>query len=141
QPGGLTSTTGSFVVRPTVTSNYTTYITGTNLQNAVQTITAASSVTVFAQPLASPGFTQTTCTNSLSSLNVGLTFTPVPSAPNYTINWSSIPNGITSAQQTTLNGYIAPGPYTATITSTGGCSATVSFSVDPIPVVPEIVLS
>jgi len=141
QPGGATSNTGSFVVSPTVTSNYTTFITGTNLQNAIQTITATSGVTVHAQPVAIPNIIQSTCTNSITTLNIGLTFTPAPSAPAYTINWAPIPNGIGSAQQTTVSEFIAAGMYNATVSAASGCSTTVSFSVNPAPALPEINLS
>ena len=133
QPGGTTNTTGSFVVTPSVTSSYTTFITGTNAVNAVQTITSISTVTVNPQPTAAPTVTNTTCTSTVNSVNLHLSFNPIGSSSNYTINWSPIPNGVTSQTQTTFTGGIGAGLYTATVTTDMGCSTTTSFSVNPIP--------
>ncbi|MBL7921603.1 MAG: hypothetical protein JNJ40_14910, partial [Bacteroidia bacterium] len=132
-PGAISNTTGSFVVTPLVTTTYTTYITGLNSSNAVQTITATSIVTVNPQPAAAPTVTQSTCTNSTSAFNLGLTFTPATPVPNYTVTWSPIPNGITGPTQTSASGNITPGVYNATIVAAGGCSTTTSFNINPPP--------
>ena len=132
-PGGLTSSTGSFVVSPFTTTTYTTYITGLNNLNVVQTITATSNVTVNAQPSSVPTTTQTTCTSTLNAFNLGLSFSPSSPVPSYTVNWSPIPNGVTSSSQTSASGGIAPGQYNALIVAAGGCTTTASFSINPIP--------
>lgn len=136
QPGGQSNTTGSFVVTPSVTTSYTTFITGNNSTNAVQTITSVSTVTVRAQPSAVPSLTQSSCTNSLTNLSIGISFLPGP--VSYSINWSPLPNGINSVTQTTLNTFIPGGTYLATVTAAGGCSTTTSFSVNPAPTIPSI---
>lgn len=141
QPGGQTNNTGTFVVTPSVTTAYTTYITGTNGQNTLQTISAVSIVTVLAQPVLSPTVIQSTCSNSLTSLNIGLTFTPGPAVPSYTMMWNPIPNSFTSATQTSITAFVQAGQYNATVTSAGGCSASTSFSVNPAPEQPVINLS
>jgi len=134
QPGGTSNTTGSFVVTPTITSSYTTFITGVNSVNAVQTITSVSTVTVNAQPSAAPTITNTSCTSTVNMVNLNVAFNPPGSTPGYSINWSPIPNGIsTPSSQTSFTGGILPGLYNATITTTAGCSATTSFSIDPPP--------
>ena len=142
QPGGFTSTTGSFVVTPTVTSSYTTFITGTNANNAVQTITAVSTVTVNAQPSAAPTVTNSTCTSTVNSVNLNVTFGPPGAAtPVYTINWSPIPNTVSSPTQTAFNGGINAGSYNATITTANGCSAITNFSVNPLPAPAVIIVN
>lgn len=139
QPGGQSTSSGSFVVTPSVTTSYTTFITGLNSTNAVQTITSVSTVTVLSQPSAIPTLTQSTCTSSLTTIQLGLSF--LPSAANYSITWSPLPNGISTAQQTSVSAYIPGGTYAATITATGGCSTTISFSVNPAPTIPAINLA
>lgn len=143
QPGGTSNTTGSFVVSPTVTTTYSTYITGTNNQSAVQTITAVSTVTVNAQPIAAPNTTQTTCTSTLSAFNLNLTFSANVGSvtPAYSINWSPTPNGVLSPTQTALAGNINPGAYNATITTGEGCSTVTNFTIDPQPDPAIIILS
>ena len=134
QPGGNTNTTGSFVVTPSITSSYTTFITGVNANNAVQTITAVSTVTVNAQPLVAPTITNTSCTSTVNAVNLNLTFGPTGSAnPPYTITWAPIPNGIQNATQTYFTGGIGAGVYNATIASVAGCSTTTTFTIDPPP--------
>jgi len=132
-PGGLTSITPTFVVAPSATTNYTIYVTGTNPQNAVVTQTAVSSVTVNAQPSSVPTTTQSTCTSTVNGFNLGLSFSPASPVPSYTVNWSPIPNGISSSSQTSASGGIAPGQYNALIVAAGGCTTTASFSINPIP--------
>ncbi|WP_317897389.1 gliding motility-associated C-terminal domain-containing protein [Aurantibacillus circumpalustris] len=141
QPGGTTNTTGSFVVTPSVTTSYTTFITGLNSVNAVQTITSVSTVTVNPQPTVAPTVTNTTCTNTVNAVNLNLFFNPVGSSPSYSVSWSPIPNGVGSSTQTTFTGGISPGLYTATLTTASGCSTTTSFSVNPLPDPAIIVLN
>jgi len=132
-PGGLTSPTPTFVVSPTATTNYTIYVTGLNTLSVSVTQTAVSTVTVKPQPAVAPTTTQSSCTSTVNAINLGLTFNPVNPAPNYTVNWSPIPNGILSTTQTTVTGGIAAGLYNATVTAAGGCSTTTSFSINPTP--------
>jgi gliding motility-associated-like protein len=132
-PGALSNTTGSFPVSPLVTTTYTTYITGLNSSNAIQTTTGVSTVSVNPQPNAIPTTTQSTCTNSLNAFNLGLTFTPTVPVPNYTVAWSPIPASVGSPTQTSGTGNNAPGTYNATITAAGGCSTTTSFILNPVP--------
>lgn len=136
-PGGTTNTTGVFPVTPSVTSSYTVFVTGVNTFSVVQTSSAVSTVTVHAQPLLSPTVTQASCSNTLNAFNLGLTFNPLSSTPSYTVNWApATPNGISSSTQTILNGGINPGTYTATLISTGNCSAQAVVVIDPVPPVP-----
>ena len=136
-PGGVTNTTGVFPVTPSVTSTYTVFVTGINTFSVVQTSSAVSTVTVYAQPLLTPTVTQASCSNTLNAFNLGLTFSPSSGAPAYAINWTpTTPNGITSATQTVLNGGINPGTYTATVVSAVGCSATAAVVIDPVPPLP-----
>jgi gliding motility-associated-like protein len=141
QPGGSVTTTGSFVVSPTITSTYTTYITGTNQNNAVQTITAASTVTVYAQPALSPTVIQSTCTNSLSTVNLGLSWSAGQAIPNYTVTWAPIPTGVVAPQQSSVNAFVQPGVYSATVTTANGCKATATFVIDSSPAPAQINLS
>ncbi|MDX2171469.1 MAG: hypothetical protein SFY56_00005, partial [Bacteroidota bacterium] len=97
-PGGLTSTTGSFVVNPTTTTTYSTYITGLNTVGAVTTITATSNVSVNPLPVLAPTFTQVTCTNTLNAVNLNLTFNPSSATPTYAVLWSPTPSTVSSSQ-------------------------------------------
>ncbi len=141
QPGGLTSVTGTFVVSPLVTTSYTTFITGINANNAVQTITSVSTVTVNAQPSAIPTTTQTTCTNTVSAFNLGLSFIPSTPAPSYSITWAPTPNGITNSTQASYSGSITPGIYNATISTGGGCNAITSFTINNQPLPPVFTIN
>jgi gliding motility-associated-like protein len=141
QPGGISNTTGSFVVSPSVTSTYTIFITGTNVSNAVQTTTSVSTVSVNAQPLVAPTFTQSSCASSSNGVNMNLTFNPSNPSPNYTITWSPIPNGVLSPSQTAFTGGISPGLYNATVTTANGCSLTTNFSINPIPAPAVIIVN
>lgn len=132
-PGGITSTTGSFVVTPGATSNYTTYITGTNAVNAIQTLTSVSTVSVFAQPSAIPSVTNSTCTDSITKVNLGLTFVPAAPVPNYTVSWLPIPNGVSSPTQTSFSAYVPGGIYNAVVTTANGCSVSALFTVKALP--------
>ncbi|PBQ34395.1 hypothetical protein CNR22_22325 [Sphingobacteriaceae bacterium] len=130
----LSNTTGSFVITPSVTTTYTTLITGINSVNSVQTLTATSTITVNPVPLVAPTVTNTSCTSTLNAVDLHLTFFPTTNpAPSYTINWSTIPNGVTTSSQTTFTGGIAPGVYTATITTAAGCATITSFTINPQP--------
>ena len=131
QPGGLTNTTGSFVVTPSVTTSYTTYLTGLNNQNNPVTNVSYANVTVNPQPFSAPTTTQVTCTSTVNGLNLGLTFTPASPIPGYTVNWSPTPNGILSTAQTTLAGGILPAVYNYTILTNKGCSTSNSVNINP----------
>lgn len=133
QPGGLTNTTGSFVVSPTVTTNYTTYITGTNNVNAIQTITSVSTVTVNVQPSTAPTTTQSTCTNTLSVIDLNVSFTNNGPVPTYSVIWSPLPSGSTNTSQTTYSGNISPGVYNATVITADGCKTSTSVVINPNP--------
>ncbi len=122
QPGGSTNTTGTFVVTPSTTTSYTTYLTGLNSQNTYVTISSIANVTVHPQPATAPTATQVTCTSTLNAFNLNLTFTPTTPVPGYTVNWATTPNGISNTAQTTLTGGITPGVYNYTVTAAGGCS-------------------
>jgi gliding motility-associated-like protein len=141
EPGGQSNTTGSLVVSPSVTTSYTTYITGTNQMNAVQTITSVSTVTVFPQPLAAPTVTNMTCTSTLNAVDLNPGFSPPGSSGTYSVAWSPVPNGVQNSSQTSFTGGIVPGAYQATLTSADGCTTTTGFTVDPQPDPAVIVLN
>ena len=132
-PGNLTNSTGTFVLTPSVTTTYSLYVTGTTTLNVLTTQTAVATITVNPQPASAVTLTNTTCTSTLNAFNLGLTFFPPTPVPNYTINWSPIPNGLPGPTSTTLSGAIPPGQYNATITAAGGCSTTTNFVLNPIP--------
>mgnify|MGYP001005138266 CR=1 FL=1 len=134
QPGNLTSTTPTFVVSPTVTTNYSIYATGFNTLNVALTQSATSNVTVFGSPQVAPTTTNSTCTNSLSSFNLGLTFYPSNATSGYTVNWASAPNGVLNGSQTSGTGNYSPGPYTATVITNEGCRTVANFSISPQPI-------
>jgi gliding motility-associated-like protein len=126
-PGGLTNSTGSFVVNPTSTTNYTTYISGTNSSGVVVTTTATSNVAVNPLPIISPTFTQVSCTNTLNSVNLNLTFNPVAPTPTYAVMWSPPPATIAPSQ--TSGSGLSPGVTSVTVTAAGGCVASASFTM------------
>ena len=134
-PGGFTpDPNGNFVVSPNVTSSFTIYTTGTNTANVVNTTSAVVTVTVRPQPLTATTLTQSSCTNSLNSFNLNLTFNPASPAPSYTIAWSTVPMGVlTSTQYSLMNGSVPGGPYSATISVAGGCSLITSFTLNAQP--------
>jgi gliding motility-associated-like protein len=133
QPTGITNTTGTFVLTPSVTTAYTMYVTGTNLGNVVVTNTAVSTVSVFAQPSTVPTTTQSTCTSTLNGFNLGLSFFPSSPIPNYSILWSTLPGTVTSTTQFSALGGIQPGVFTATVTTNNGCKSVAVFSINPLP--------
>lgn len=131
-PGPLVNNTGTFVLTPTATTQYTTYITGTNSSNAVQTISATLNVTVSPKPFASPVVFNATCSNPVTnSVNLNITFNPSGS-PNYTTTWSPMPSTVTTVNSGTAAG-LTPGVNNVTITTANGCTNTASFTVAPIP--------
>jgi len=132
QPGGQTNGTGTFVVTPLVSTNYTTYVTGLNQANAVQTTTGLTTVTVNPSPNVAPTLTQATCGNTVNAVNLGLTFSPAGPAPNYTVVWNPIPPGVVSPTQTTASG-LPPGVTNVTVLTASGCSVVTSFTMGPIP--------
>jgi gliding motility-associated-like protein len=139
-PGGLTSITPTFAISPSVNTSYTIFATGLNSSSVAVTQTAVSNVTVYSTPNAAPTTTQATCLTPTNAFNLGLTFTPASPIPNYTITWSTIPAGVNSATQSSSNNTITAGVYTATITTTGGCSKVTSFTIDAKPAPTNIVL-
>nr|MBA3665697.1 hypothetical protein [Bacteroidota bacterium] len=138
QPSGASNTTGSFVVTPSSTTTYTTYITGTNSSNAIQTTTALSTVTVNPKPVLSPTYTQATCASPNNAVNLGLSFNP-PGATQYTVNWSPMPASVTSNTQTVATNLNA-GTTNVTVTAAGGCSSVLSFTMSTA-VAPTITLT
>jgi gliding motility-associated-like protein len=131
-PGGLTSPNPTFVVSPTLTTNYTVYLTGVNNQSVVVTQTAISTVVVNPQPIVAPTFTQASCQNSVNAVNLNLNFIPAAPVPNYTVNWNPLPPGPPTPTQTSVNN-LAPGITIVTVTASGGCSTQVSFTMGPVP--------
>lgn len=140
QPGNLTNATGIFSFSPTSNTQYSASVTGYNGLNALVTTTGVISVSVVPAPVLSPTIVQSTCTNSNSAINLGLSFLPTNASPTYTVLWSSIPNSVATNTQTSASGSIAPGPYQATVTTSGGCTAVAAFTVNPIPTAAEFTL-
>jgi gliding motility-associated-like protein len=131
-PGPLVNTTGTFVLTPSVTTQYTTYITGTNSSNAVQTISATLNVTVHPKPFASPVVMNASCSNIVTnSVNLNVIFNPSGS-PNYTTTWSPMPSTVTTVNSGTAAG-LTPGINNVTITTANGCTNVATFTVAPIP--------
>ncbi|MDZ4664943.1 MAG: gliding motility-associated C-terminal domain-containing protein [Bacteroidota bacterium] len=131
-PGPLVNTTGTFVLTPSVSTQYTTYITGTNSSNAVQTISATLNVTVHPKPFTSPLVMNASCSNIVTnSVNLNVTFNPSGS-PNYTTTWSPMPSTVTTVNSGTAAG-LTPGVNTVTITTSNGCTNIATFTVAPIP--------
>jgi gliding motility-associated-like protein len=132
QPGGQVQANPVFTVSPLTTSNYTLYVTGSNSVNATVTQSVVASVTVNAQPSVAPTSTQSSCSNTLNAVNLNLGFNPASPVPNYTVSWSPTPPGVVSPTQTSASG-LSAGITNVTVTSTGGCSTTASFTMSPIP--------
>jgi gliding motility-associated-like protein len=138
-PGPVTNSTGSFVVSPSVTTQYTTYITGTNSSNAIQTNSATLNVTVHPKPFMNPVVLNGSCSNpSTNSVNLNVTFNPSGS-PNYTTTWSPNPGTFVAVNSGTAAG-LTPGVTNVTITTSNGCTNTASFSVATIPVQASFVI-
>jgi gliding motility-associated-like protein len=131
-PGPQVNTTGTFVLTPTVTTTYTTFITGTNSSSAAQTISATLVVTVHPMPVMNPTVLNGTCNNPVTnSVNLNVSFSP-PGSPNYTTTWSPLPSTVTTVNSSTAAG-LTPGVNTVTITTSNGCTNVATFSVAPIP--------
>ncbi|MBK6521149.1 MAG: gliding motility-associated C-terminal domain-containing protein [Sphingobacteriaceae bacterium] len=131
-PGPMVNTTGTFVLTPSVSTQYTTYITGTNSSNAVQTISATLNVTVHPKPYTSPLVMNASCSNIVTnSVNLNVTFNPSGS-PNYTTTWSPMPSTVTTVNSGTAAG-LTPGVNNVTITTSNGCTNVATFTVAPIP--------
>jgi|GEM_PF-441386 len=133
QPGGQVSTTPSFTVSPSVTTIYTVFVTGTNGFSTVITNTGISTVSIAPLPQMVPSLTQAACSSTLNAFDLGLTFIPAGPTPTYAVFWSPIPNGVTSATQTSGTGGIAPGIYNATIVAAHGCTSSTAFTITPAP--------
>lgn len=132
-PGGSTSPNPTFIITPSVSAAYTIYATGVNSSSTTVTQTAVSNVTVNPSLVTAPTVTQAGCTTPTNAFNLGLTFYPPSSTPNYTVTWNNTPNGVTSPTQTAVTGTILPGVYTATITTAGGCNTVTSFTISNAP--------
>lgn len=133
---------GIYVITPSVTTSYTIYTTvNSTTPNVLVTNSVVNTVTVLPRPVISPSFTQASCTSTANGFNLGLTFTPSPPVPGYTITWSpgapvpNVPNGITTAQQysTFPAGGVAPGVYNAIIAADGGCALAIQFTINSVP--------
>ena len=133
QPNNISNTTGSFVLTPTATAAYTIYLSGTNSSNAVITSSAVSNVSVFPNPQVAPTVTQATCVDPSNGFDLNLSWNPPGANPTYTITWSQLPDGISSPQQTSVNGTISPGVYQATVSTEWGCAAYASFTINGTP--------
>lgn len=130
QPTNQSSTIPVFTVSPSVTTNYTLFVTGTNtLNNTVITMTGVSTVTVLPMPLANPVVFNSTCSNLTNSVNLNVSFFPSGS-PNYTVTWNPLPANFVAVNSGTAIG-LQPGNQMVTI-STGSCSTTKTFTVGPI---------
>lgn len=132
-PGGAASSNPTFVITPSVSAAYTVYATGVNSSSTTVTQTAVSNVTVNPSLVTAPTVTQAGCTTPTNAFNLGLSFYPASSNPNYTVTWNNTPNGVTSPTQTSGTGTILPGVYTATITTAGGCNTVTSFTINNAP--------
>ncbi|MCC6369514.1 MAG: gliding motility-associated C-terminal domain-containing protein [Bacteroidia bacterium] len=135
--GTFSSVGGTFVVSPTVTTTYTLI---TKDANSTASLVVVKTVTVFAQPVVAPSYTQTSCTSTVNGMNLNLSFSPASPTPTYSMAWAAttgtipnIPGCITSPTQYSCMGGITAGPYQTTITSAGGCSVVVAFTINPIP--------
>jgi gliding motility-associated-like protein len=137
QPGGLTSTTPSFVVSPTITTTYTVFITGLNTNSAVVTNTSISNVTVNPIPVVTNSVTQATCSSPSISASFLLGTNPV-SASQYSFTWNpaTAPAGAPANPVSGSGFTCTPNPGTTSYTVAtipGGCTTTGSFVVNPIP--------
>ncbi|MBX3165371.1 MAG: gliding motility-associated C-terminal domain-containing protein [Bacteroidetes bacterium] len=133
-PGGLSNSTGTFIVSPLTSLTYTSYVTGINSINAVVTNTGSIAVIVHPQPTVSTTYSLSTCTSTVSAFDMNFGFvapTPTP-APTYTIDWGATPNTVTSNTQTAANNVMA-GNYPYTITAQGGCEVIGTVSISPQP--------
>ncbi|PBQ31581.1 hypothetical protein CNR22_07310 [Sphingobacteriaceae bacterium] len=121
-----------FVVSPNVTTNYTLVSSGTSTGTTVVTNSVVIQVTVNPQPIVAPTVTQASCTNSLNTININLSFNPASPAPAYTVAWQPIPPNLLSPTQTTVSG-LTPGPGTVAVLAAGGCTTMATFTILPQP--------
>jgi gliding motility-associated-like protein len=123
-PGPFSNANGTFVVTPNTTTTYTTYVTGTNTNNAVVTLTSISTVSV------SPSFiwTPPSANLILSCNQPSLTINYIPPIYNYTtFNGTSPPQIGTSAVFTNTN---YAGNWTVTaVDPASGCSRSQTLTV------------
>lgn len=132
QPGATVQASPVFTVQPNSTTNYSLYVTGTNTINQTVTYSVVATVSVNSVPVISPTVINGTCANPVtSSVNLNITFNPAGS-PNYTTTWSPMPTSVTTVNSSTAAGLV-PGMNNVTVTTAGGCTAAVSFSVPPVP--------
>ncbi len=140
QPGNVTQSSPIFTVNPSTTTTYTLYITGLNSLNTLVTNSAVSTVSVFPVAVANPSVTNPTCSNIITnSVNLNITFNPNGN-PNYTTVWSPLPGTVTTVNSSTAAGLV-PGVNTVTITTANGCTTTVSFTVAPIPLPADFIIT
>ncbi len=132
-PNNVVSQTPSFVVTPLANTNYSIVAGGLTSQNIATSQTAVSHVTVNPVAVLNPTVTNATCASSINGFNLGLTFNPVNANPSYTVVWNNIPNGVGSPTQVSANGGIVPGAYSASVLVAGGCNASTSFTIEPLP--------
>jgi hypothetical protein len=135
-PGNSANSNPTFVLSPTATATYT-LITGGNLPSPPNTYTTTSvvnTVTVNKMPVIAPTVTQASCSNTITSVNLNLSWIPSGST-SYTIGFppGQAPTGWTGLTQTTHSGTIAPGVYSPTVMSSTGCSVTGSFTINAQP--------
>jgi hypothetical protein len=123
-PGGLTSTIGSFVVNPSVTTTYTTYVIGTNTLSTTQTISTVSNINVNPLP-------NIIATSNLSTICYGQSSTITASgAISYTWNTNATTSVVVvSPLVTTI--------YTVNGLGVNGCvnTATSNIIVNNIPTI------
>lgn len=132
-PGTSTSSVNSFTVQPLITTTYTLFASGFNLQNGLITYSNVITVTVLPQPQTAVTVTQSNCTSTVSAFNLGLSFNPPGIFPNYTCAWSTVPIGLYTSTQTSLTGNIPPGTYSVTIQSSGPCQTYTTVTINPPP--------
>lgn len=126
-----TSTSANPVHHFSGPGTYTVYIVRTSICGndtlALPIVVPPSAVSLNAAPTV----TQANCASTTNGFDLGLTFTPSSPAPSYTISWSTIPNGVTNNTMTSASGSIAPGTYTAVISTGGGCFSSATFTINP----------
>lgn len=123
-PGPLSNTNGSFVVSPSVTTTYTMYVTGTNTNNAVVTLTSLSTVSI------TPSFSMTPAQGSfvidcVLGGTININYSP-PSHYYFTSNGLTAYSGSSIA----ISGLYTPGNWTVTAQNPEfGCIYTKTFTI------------
>ncbi len=130
QPTAVVQSSPNFTVSPTANTVYTLYITGLNSSSVMVTYSTTANGTVYPAPQANPLVLNSSCTTTNNSVNIAVSFLPSGS-PNYTTTWSPLPASYSSVNSATAAGLV-PGPNSATITTSNGCTTVVNFSVTPI---------